>query len=240
MIRNATSRFIRRARHQALHLLHRAIATSIPGLLLFGIANLPASAWADPPKTTTPPTKAITTAEAQAERLAAFLNTSLYQQLILSQWQRQSMTLCGEPSQPGLLRHVGLSLHEEISFRDGKPFEGVWADRYRGQACGRERQFNFLFTARQGKLVVRHMLPGRTLAPPRLQLDAMNATLPRLMARHPACTSFVPLNSELERTPGNVDAPWSEIWTFEACGRLAAVRVTFTPDGKGGTFFQVE
>ncbi|SKA71075.1 hypothetical protein SAMN02745704_00069 [Paucidesulfovibrio gracilis DSM 16080] len=173
------------------------------------------------------------------EQLAEFLNTTIYQELILSQWQRQSMVLCGEPSQPGPLRHAGLSVYERVDFDNGRPHNGIWADRYRGRACGRERQFNFLFTAQNGQMVVRHMLPGRTEAPPRLQLDTMKAALPRLMDRHPECQSFIPVNSELERAPRHVNDAWSELWTFDACGQLSVVRVEFTPDRQGGTYYKV-
>ncbi|MGE4291672.1 MAG: hypothetical protein AB7E32_05615 [Desulfovibrio sp.] len=173
-------------------------------------------------------------------QLAAFMADDLYQELVLSQWQRQSMELCGEPAEPGVLRHAGLSIYEDVRFRGGKPFSGVWADRYRGQACGRERQFNFLFNTQDGKVMIRHMLPGRTEAPPRLQIDAMKTALPKLRERHPQCETFIPVDSEIEHAPKHVNDPWSEIWVFDACGKLAASRVTFTPDGQGGTYFQVE
>lgn len=174
------------------------------------------------------------------DQLAVFMAENLYQELILSQWQRQSMEICGEPSIPGPLRHVGLSIYEDVRFKNGKPFSGVWTDRYRANACGRERQFNFLFTAQDGKVVIRHMLPGRTLTPPRLQADALKAALPGLIQRHKECVTLIAVDSELERTPQSINDPWSEIWVFEACGKLAATRVNFTPDGQGGTFFRVE
>lgn len=174
------------------------------------------------------------------ERLASFLTSQLYQEMVLSQWQRQSMELCGEPAVPGPLRHAGLTLYEEPAFEGDKPVSGVWADRYRGQACGRERQFNFLFTVREGKVLVQHMLPGRTECPPRLQIDAMKLVLPRLRERHPQCETFIPVDSQIERAPKGVSDPWSEIWIFDACGKLAASRVTFTPDEHGGTYFKVE
>lgn len=173
-------------------------------------------------------------------QLAAFMAEDIYQELVLSQWQRQSMEICGEPAEPGVLRHAGLSVYEGVRFKGGKPLSGVWADRYRGRACGRERQFNFLFTAQDGKVVIRHMLPGRTECPPRLQIDAMKTALPRLRKRHPQCETFIPVDSEIEHAPKHVNDSWSEIWVFDACGKLAASRVTFTPDGQGGTYFKVE
>ncbi|MEF2144873.1 MAG: hypothetical protein V3573_05460 [Desulfovibrionaceae bacterium] len=195
---------------------------------------LPDSTLANAPGTT------VTRAPEQIERLAEFMRGNAYQERVLAQWQRQGMEICGEPPLPGPLRHAGFYLLEPVTVQEGKPRSGVWLDQYRGVACGRERQFNFLFAADRYSLQVRHTLPGRTMAMPRLQMDTMRIVLPQLLARRPKCPALVPLDTEYLGPESNTPRAWREVWIFEACGELTTATLLFTPDDQGGTYFRLE
>ena len=89
-------------------------------------------------------------------------------------------------------------------------------------------------------------LPGATLADMRLQNDAAMMAVTAVLTKPPpgcvtaqARTSLKITDTQLTSPPPNAHTQaWTERWMFSACGRPAAVEMTFTPTpGSGGVAF---
>jgi hypothetical protein len=84
-------------------------------------------------------------------------------------------------------------------------------------------------------------LPGTTTADPVLQRDAMTAATAAASAAAPECRQVRPRSAEFDGTDSEPEAPrrtqpWTESWTFEACGRVFAVPMRFAPTARGTSF----
>ncbi len=95
-------------------------------------------------------------------------------------------------------------------------------------------------------------IPGSSIADAKLKRDVLrnlsryeNACSLTTDAKRPGgdgdVTSFLKIvASSLVESPGPGNGgQWVEIWTVERWGPNADYRITFTPDGRGGTFLKI-
>ncbi|HEY7972267.1 MAG TPA: hypothetical protein VID96_05030, partial [Xanthobacteraceae bacterium] len=95
---------------------------------------------------------------------------------------------------------------------------------------------SFLMILDKDQLRTVAMLPGESAADPLLQRDAMQGALAALIPATPKdCKHTVATDTSVTGSPPNGRDPWVERWTFDLCGKKAALDVTFTPSPNGGT-----
>jgi hypothetical protein len=110
------------------------------------------------------------------------------------------------------------------------------------EGCGQRIQRNYLaLVLPDGTRRMVEMLPGTTVTDPVLQRDAMNAATMAAATAAPACRQVRPRAAEFDGADREPQAPrrtrpWTESWIFEACGRLLAVPMRFTPTERGTSF----
>jgi hypothetical protein len=116
-----------------------------------------------------------------------------------------------------------------------KPGTVSWVEHY-VVMCQPRAQRNFLMIVDQDKLRVIDMLPGESAADPLLQRDAMQGAQAALIPVTPEdCKRLVPTDTSIVGSPPNGRDAWVERWTFDVCGKKAALDMTFTPSPNGGT-----
>ncbi len=125
---------------------------------------------------------------------------------------------------------------------DGNPTSGVWRVIGRFEGCGVSRIFNIHYAFQSGKMVRIALLPGTTLAEPRLQKDGlMYAAMGISGLASKGCTDiqytdtkFIGFGEESPvAMPGRDKRSWSEEWTVRACGVTGIVPMRFIPDATG-------
>ncbi len=126
----------------------------------------------------------------------------------------------------------------------GKLIGGAWKEQVRESGCGSERLLNALTVASPGgALETRPMLPGSTIADPRLQGDSVRYAAGAMGGMPAGCeqgavldTRYVGLEGQPPGTrpaPNGPVAAWSEIWTLQACAKRVQVEMHFKPDATG-------
>lgn len=141
---------------------------------------------------------------------------------------------------------------EEVRFGsdDVKPTTGAWLTRFLLDRCGRTVMYNIVAVARpveSSKLV--RLVPGNTLASARLMRDVYDQAIPmagvvemsRLGKDYSCEKPVIVEDTEVVRRPEVVNAPitsqWEEVWSVKMCDERVDIRLCFTPDGNGGTYF---
>jgi len=83
-------------------------------------------------------------------------------------------------------------------------------------------------------------LPGQSIADAQLQRDTMgNVAILEYVADN-TCKQRKVVDTEVIDYPANSNKDsWTERWTLDRCGNTVKYKVTFTPDPKGGTSFNV-
>jgi hypothetical protein len=110
-----------------------------------------------------------------------------------------------------------------------------WIEHY-VVMCKPPTQRSFLMILDKDQLRTVAMLPGESAADPLLQRDAMQGALAALIPATPKdCKHTVATDTSVIGSPPNGRDPWVERWTFDLCGKKAALDVTFTPSPNGGT-----
>jgi hypothetical protein len=116
-----------------------------------------------------------------------------------------------------------------------KPGTVAWIEHY-VVMCKPPTQRNFLMILDQDRPRAIEMLPGASAADPLLQRDAMQGALAALIPATPeSCKHPVATDASVTGSPPNGRDPWVERWTFDVCGKKAAIDMTFTPSPNGGT-----
>jgi hypothetical protein len=113
----------------------------------------------------------------------------------------------------------------------------AWIERY-VVMCQPPTQRNFLMIIDKGEREPRviEMLPGESAADPLLQRDAMMGAMGALITVEPkGCEKKEITDTAVVGAAPNGRDPWTERWTFDTCGKKAAVDVSFTPVAGGGT-----
>ena len=178
----------------------------------------------------------------------AYLDSPDHQARVLELWRQEGEFLCGQGEEPEQLGRVGLWIFGRLRFEDGPdPVDGAWMQRMRGQSCGRESTYNFLFAAASDgppKGVI--LIPGMSDADFVLQRDVMQAVVPAA-AVAAGCEAesgdgreFKVMDTARDSAFQGVRGEWQEIWDVRVCETDVRLDVTFSPDGKGGTYFNVK
>lgn len=191
----------------------------------------------------------------QPARLTAYLYGkeqigALYE--VGRQWDKK-LGLQQDCKGPYNIQPAGLFLIRPIDFPEGKPHPvaGVWQHRYVFERCGKRMTYNAVFVARPGdKPEARAHVPGNTNASALLLADTLKGAYPaallRLAKRNKDCKAADLIDTRLVHPPReakSADPPtghWEEAWTFRGCGHDVELPIAFTPDGKGGTFYNIK
>lgn len=101
--------------------------------------------------------------------------------------------------------------------------------------CKPRTQRNFLAIMEDGKPRMIELLPGGSATDPVLQRDAFAGSSAAVAGLKPqGCDKQWVIDTRISgERKGN--APWSEIWSYDLCGKRADVEMTFTPSASRGT-----
>ena len=121
----------------------------------------------------------------------------------------------------------------------GRATRGLWLERVALAGCGQDMVLNVAWVAGNGRISSGPMAPGTTRADPQLQADATKLATVLAQAKVPPCAgapSFIYDTISSRSVSGQALGAWTERWVISSCGKQVAVPISFTPDGKGGTF----
>jgi hypothetical protein len=126
-------------------------------------------------------------------------------------------------------------------FVEGKadPVKGVWLVRYRLTRCGESKIYNAVFVAQDGNVpAILPFYPGSTMANYKLVKDAMVPALIQAASAGTEKSCKTPIVFDMQVTKTPADRTWDEVWTFNVCGELVDVPMTFamTEDGSSASF----
>ena len=127
----------------------------------------------------------------------------------------------------------------------GRILSGVWSMRMIAQRCGEAVIRNAVILVDGERTRVVPMVPGMTAADTRLLADVHPQVLVVVSALASDCeASPVVVDTAVETQDGRPGGPvgarnWRERWMVRACDVLAPVDIAFSPDGSGGTDFDV-
>jgi len=125
---------------------------------------------------------------------------------------------------------------------DGTPLRGIWMEQIIASGCGRNMLLNVAWIMGNGRISAGSMALGATRADPLLQTDAArNVVLIAEVKARPCAgkRSFIYDTVVDPAVPGAAPGSWSERWTISSCNKHITVPISFTPDGKGGSYFAV-
>lgn len=139
-----------------------------------------------------------------------------------------------------------LILLEPIELPEGAthPSKGAWQYRYLLTRCGESTVYNVVAVAGKNGAppVYKTYFPGSTMASVQLVRDTMVPAMAAAAGRARPDKDCKKINvldmrvTENQETAGRT--PWTEVWTFNFCGKPGDAEITFTPDAdnKGTTF----
>jgi hypothetical protein len=109
-----------------------------------------------------------------------------------------------------------------------------WIETYE-VGCKPRATRSFLLLLEDDQIRIGELLPGLTRTDPLLQRDANAAARAVVKVKKPeGCHRAVLTDTSVITAPLGRD-PWVERWTFDLCGKSAAVEMRFTPSLRGGT-----
>jgi hypothetical protein len=115
-----------------------------------------------------------------------------------------------------------------------EPTDVIWVERY-NVACKKPLRRSLLVFLKDGEITAVPITPGSTLADPRLQVDARTFATAGALTQSTDCDEAIVVDSEVTTAPPQGGGPWKERWYVNACGKVKAVDVRFTPSAGGGT-----
>lgn len=134
---------------------------------------------------------------------------------------------------------IQVLLPAEFTAGKADPVKGAWLVRYRLTRCGESKVYNAVFVAQDGDVpAIVPFYPGSTMANYKLVKDAMVPA--RIQAASAGtgqnCTTPKVFDMQVTKAPAN--RTWEEVWTFNVCGDLVDVPMTFTmtEDGNSASF----
>lgn len=128
---------------------------------------------------------------------------------------------------------------DEVDFFDsGRPARGRWQVRYTVDLCGETVQRNVEFTATQSGVGVQALVPGTSLADPKLAADVWRSFQFSIMKAEPSCRVPLLKRTALVEAPKGPHDIWRELWVAKVCDREMAQMVSFYPS-KAGTLFRM-
>ncbi len=115
-----------------------------------------------------------------------------------------------------------------------------WVERYLVDCTPRTKR-NLLIIVENDQARAIELLPGETKTDPRLQRDALGAAKAMAAAANPPGCERSWTTDTIAIEPYKDDhTPWVEGWTFDLCGKTAAVEMSFLPNGSSGTSYAVK
>ena len=107
-----------------------------------------------------------------------------------------------------------------------------------------KHQLWFLSAFLAGCGLVGPSVPGQTLGSPLLQHDTLSVIMAMDAAHERNCRDRKVIDTKVTnivRVEGGLfmKGSWIESWVVDRCGTIVTYSVWYTPDGKGGTFFNV-
>jgi hypothetical protein len=115
-----------------------------------------------------------------------------------------------------------------------KPGAVSWVERIVVD-CKPRTQRNFLAIMEGGGPRMIELLPGTSQTDPVLQRDAFTGSSAAVAGVKPqGCDKQWVIDTRISGER-RANAPWSEIWSYDLCGKRADVEMTFTPSPQRGT-----
>ncbi len=207
------------------------------GVILFGIAAVPAGAQPAPaPSTPIPPAPPeLTQMLAQPEHRAALL---------------QAARAVNGPAASACAAATYGPAEDLVLFSPvqtdghGKVTAGAWKESLRETGCGNDRTINTLTVVGQGGTPqTQPLLPGSTIADPQLQRDSVRYAAGGMGEMPAGCDQGAVTNTRFMGVDGQPSGarpvlgvppkPWTEVWSVKACSKAANVTMHFTPDDTG-------
>lgn len=115
-----------------------------------------------------------------------------------------------------------------------KPGAVSWVEKFIVD-CKPRTQRNFLAIIDDGKPRMIELLPGNSATDPVLQRDAFAGSSAAVAGAKPQGCDKQWVTDTRINGERRVNAPWSEIWSYDLCGKRADVEMTFTPSPASGT-----
>jgi outer membrane biosynthesis protein TonB len=114
-----------------------------------------------------------------------------------------------------------------------KPATTSWVESY-VVGCKPRTKRNFLVMLEEDKPQIAELLPGLTVTDPLLQRDAVTGARAFVDVLKPeGCEKMVFADTRLAEPLPGAGKPWVEVWTFNQCGTMGSVEMTFTPSPDG-------
>lgn len=136
-------------------------------------------------------------------------------------------------------RLVALPVRPQFIATRQVPVAGAWVERVAIRRCGSVVQHNIFVTASKVRgLVARAGFPGTTRAALDLQIAVGKRALKRVLEFRRGCRRVDIVDTKVTGGSRNPRAPWTEVWTIWACGKLVRQTWEFTP-GAGGTSYRL-
>jgi hypothetical protein len=134
---------------------------------------------------------------------------------------------------------IQVVLPAEFTAGKADPVKGAWLVRYRLTRCGESKVYNALFVAQDGNVpAILPFYPGSTMANYKLVKDAMVPALIQAASAGTGKSCTTPNVFDMQVTKAPVNRTWDEVWTFNVCGEIVDVPMTFamTEDGSSASF----
>lgn len=135
-------------------------------------------------------------------------------------------------------RLIALPAKPEFIATRQVPIAGAWVERVAVRRCGSIVQHNIFVTASKVRgLLARAGFPGTTRAALDLQVAVGKRALRQVLEARPGCRRVDVVDTKVIGRRRDPRAPWSEVWTIWACGKLIRQTWDFTP-GAGRTRYR--
>jgi hypothetical protein len=176
-------------------------------------------------------------------QIIAYLQSEVHGRALAGAAQQQLARIPGACPNGRYERIPSISFFAPAQFdAQGNPTHGAWKESFDYVGCDSRRRFNLITVVLPGKgAQVAPLLPGTTIADPRLQKDSILFAFTGTAALTHDCKEKLVVDTHFDAWTGDVvkDAaspharPWQETWTVWACGQAIDVPMHFTPDRTG-------
>ena len=173
-----------------------------------------------------------------AEKLKKFIFSDLHQHLVARAFSQMSPDVFQRC--PTLVsKGSNVRVIQPVSFgASGVPNAGMWQESFPISGCGNDTTFHAYFSAtKDEKINIAFGAPGESRADLTLQRDAFTHAALGAGAAAKTCKTFNAKDTKFNglESANNKIQSWRETWTMVGCGRTFDVRLTFSPNDRGGT-----
>lgn len=167
---------------------------------------------------------------AYGEKVAAKIFSNDLASLRLDMLKKSSVNIPGYDCKGERLS----ALYEALPFPAGQKTIS-WIERYLID-CSPRAQRNLMIIVENDHARAIELLPGDTKADPRLQRDAIQiAKAAAATVGAHDCNKSWTTDTKAVEPYKDAQTPWVERWSFDVCGKLAVVEMSFLPGGGSGT-----